>query len=117
MSVPKRVNELIRDKVANLSDHHGEKRVGGNIERHSEENISTALIHLTRKFSVGDIKLKKSVARRKGHAVQFSRVKGNDEQSSRVGIGLNLFNHLRNLVDFLSFGVLPSAPLLTVDWA
>jgi hypothetical protein len=46
MHITKRVNEFTRDHIANLRDHHGEKRIGGDIKRHSKENISTPLIEL-----------------------------------------------------------------------
>ena len=51
-----------RLQVAHLGDHHGEDRVGGNVKRHSKENIRTALVQLAGEFSVCDIKLEKGMA-------------------------------------------------------
>ena len=44
MSVTCSVYEFTWLKTANLSNHHCQKGIGSDIERHSEEHVSTALI-------------------------------------------------------------------------
>ena len=57
MSVSCCVNKLTRLKAADLSDHHGQKSIGSDIERNSEENIGTTLIKLARELAVSNIEL------------------------------------------------------------
>ena len=46
VSVTCRVYEFTWLKTANLSNHHCQKGIGSEIEWHSEEHVSTALIEL-----------------------------------------------------------------------
>jgi hypothetical protein len=40
------MDEVTHLQTADLSDHHSKKSIRGNIERHAEEHVSTALIKL-----------------------------------------------------------------------
>ena len=46
MRVAEGVDELAGLKPGHLRDHHGQQRVGGDVERHAEEDIGGALIEL-----------------------------------------------------------------------
>src|SRR6476620_593233 len=64
MRIAERVDEVARLVAGHLGHHHRKQRVGGNVERHPKKNIGGALIELARELSVGDVKLKKAMARR-----------------------------------------------------
>ena len=61
VTIAARPDEFARQQIALLRDHFGQKRVAGNIKRNSQKAVSRALIELTRKFSVRDVKLKKQM--------------------------------------------------------
>ena len=44
MSVAECVDELARLKPRHLCHHHGEERIGSDVERHTEKNVRTSLI-------------------------------------------------------------------------
>jgi hypothetical protein len=56
------------------------------------------------------------MAWRQGHLVQFTYIPSIDDDTSRVGIGLDKVNGSADLVDHLPIGLTPAAPLLTIDW-
>src|SRR5690554_3154126 len=47
MTVAKRMNKLPHFQIALLSDHMRQQRVRGNIERHAQKQVGTALVKLT----------------------------------------------------------------------
>ena len=59
-----------------LRHHLQEQCVRCDIERHSQENISAALVKLQAEPSVGYIKLEECVAGRQIHVVQITDVPG-----------------------------------------
>ena len=73
------VDELTGLQATDLSDHHCQQCVGGDVERDSEEGVGAALVELAGEFSFGHIELEKTVARRQGHLVHLSGVPGGDE--------------------------------------
>src|SRR5208337_5629444 len=60
MHVAERVDELARLKVRDLRHHHGEERIGGDVERNAQEHIRRALIKLAGKPSLRDIELEQA---------------------------------------------------------
>ena len=46
MRVAQRVDEFARLQTAHLGNHHGQKRVAGDVERHAEEDVRAALVKL-----------------------------------------------------------------------
>ena len=58
------MHELAGLKIADLGDHQRQQRVGGNIERHPQEDIAAALVELAAQLAVGHIELEQAVARR-----------------------------------------------------
>ena len=70
-------------QVALLRQHVGQQRVAGDVERHTQENVGTALVQLaaqpatfTGRLGWGDIKLKEGMARHERHLVQIGHVPG-----------------------------------------
>lgn len=61
------VNEFSTLQSANLGQHAGQKRVGGDVEWNSESNITAALVHLATQFAIRHIELCHNVAGWKGH--------------------------------------------------
>src|SRR5690554_2281759 len=128
MTVAESVHKLPDYKVTLLGHHMSQEAVGGNIERNPQKQISTALIKLTEKPTIGHIELEQAVAGRQRHAAfpgvilgahglvwQFSRVPGSHDMPAGVRFGADLFNHLTDLVHHPAVRALPAAPLLAVD--
>src|SRR5262245_32775623 len=99
MRIAKRVYEIARLVASHLCHHLREQRIGCDIEWHAEENVRRTLIELARQFSLGDIKLKKAVARRQGHLVDLGRVPSGNDEPPRIGIALDHRNDIADLVD------------------
>src|SRR5690554_4306428 len=128
MTVAKRMNKLPHFQITLLGDHMRQQRVRGNIERHAQKQVGTALVKLTRQLAVGHVELEQAVARRQCHAAfthvvlranglvrQFCRVPGGDDQAPGVGFGANLVDDFADLVDNAAVVALPAAPLFAVD--
>ncbi len=58
VEVTEGMDESARLKSADLGDHHGEERVGSDIEGHTEEKIGASLVELAIKFPILNKKLK-----------------------------------------------------------
>ncbi len=46
-------NELAGRQSSHLGDHHGEERVGRNVERNSQKQIGTPLVQLAGQSAIG----------------------------------------------------------------
>src|SRR5258707_7648574 len=57
MRVAETMHELARLQAGDLRHHHGEKRIGGDVEGHAQKDVRRALIELTRQSSLGDREL------------------------------------------------------------
>jgi hypothetical protein len=55
-----------------LRHHHGQQRVGGDVERHAEEDVGRALVELAGQPAVGDVELEQAVAGRQRHLLSTS---------------------------------------------
>ena len=87
------------NKVALLRNQVRQQGIGGDVEGHAQENIRRALIELTRQFSISDIKLKKTMARRERHFIKIRRVPRRHHKTPRVGIAFNLVDHPLDLIN------------------
>ncbi len=65
------MHEVARLQAANLGNHHGQKRIGRNIERNTQEGISAALVKLATELAVGHIELEEAVAGRQRHLINL----------------------------------------------
>src|ERR1700730_17797919 len=54
LGVAERVHEVARLQSRHLRHHHGEQRVGGDVEGHAEEHVAGTLVELARQFAVRD---------------------------------------------------------------
>ena len=120
MKVSETVHEIPWLVSADLSDHHGEERVGSDVERNTEEEVGTPLVKLAAQarafgFGIMDVELKKEVARWKGHLVNLADVPGRNEMASGRGVILEAFDQFGDLVHAGSILLRPGAPLLTID--
>ena len=111
-------NEFTHIEVTLLGDHVREKRVARDVKRHPQKDVGAALIELATQttFAAGrgagcDIKLKKSMTRHERHLGQIGHVPSAHDHASRVGIGLQCFHEIGNLIDVLSIGRGPTSPL------
>jgi hypothetical protein len=118
VGVAEGMDEFAGFQAADLRDHHGQQRVGGDVERHAEEDIGAALVELAGEFSVRDIELEQAVAGRQRHLADFADVPCGDDQAAVVGIFLDMRSMtLDDLVDRAAIGRGPAAPLVAVDGA
>ena len=114
--IAKSVNELSCFQAADLRHHHGEQGIGGDVERHAEEDIGRALVQLAGEFAIGHVKLEEGVAGAERHLGQLSHIPGADEDAAGVGI---VFDGLYSLCDLIdgAVGAFPGDPLFAVDGA
>ena len=101
MRITESMNELPRFEIADLCQHQGKQRIGGNIKRHAEENIRTALIELAGQFALRDIELEKRMTGCQRHFIvgnvglrtdalirQVRDIPGRNNDAAAVGVGL-----------------------------
>src|SRR5947208_2212985 len=58
MRVAERVHEIAGLQSRHLRHHHGQQRIGSDVEGHAEEDVGGTLIELAGDLAVGDIELK-----------------------------------------------------------
>ena len=76
MRVAEGVDELAGLQAGDLRHHHGQQRIGGDVERHAEEDVGGALVELAGELAVGDVELEQAVAGRQRLLVDVGRVPG-----------------------------------------
>ena len=101
-------------QAADLRQHQRQQRIAGDVERHAEENIGAALIQLAAEFAVGHIKLKKRVARRQRHLVEFGHIPRRHDDATRIRVVFEVVQHSCNLVDVAAIRGRPATPLFAV---
>ena len=74
VGVARGVDEVARLQARHLRHHLQQERIAGNVERHSEERVSTALVELKRESTIGDVELEDGVAGWERHAVDLGHV-------------------------------------------
>ena len=84
VEVAKGMDELAGFVSADLLNHHGEERVGGDVEGDTEEKIGAALVKLAAEagalgFGIMNVELEKEVAGREGHFINLADVPSGDE--------------------------------------
>ncbi len=91
-------NEIAHIQIALLRHHVREQGIAGNIERHAQENIGTALVQLAAQFAFAigcggwcNIKLEKGMAWHQRHFVQLTHVPTADNDAARIGVGFQGF--------------------------
>lgn len=119
--ISERMDEFADIEIAHLRDHVCQECVGCDVEWHTEEDISAALIQLTtqrRSSTCGrgsDVKLKQQMTRRQCHFRKIGDVPRADDQTTRVRVRLDLLNDLCDLIVDCAIRTFPSPPLLAVD--
>ena len=115
--VAERVHELAGFKPGHLRNHQRQQRVGGDVERHAEEDVGRALIELAGEPTLGDVKLEQTVTRRQRHLLDIGRVPGRDNEAARVGIAANGGDDACDLIDDAAISCRPRTPLPAIDGA
>jgi hypothetical protein len=111
------VHELAGLEVRHLGHHRREQRVGGDVERHAQEDVGAALVELAGEPAFGDVELEQRMAGGQRHARQVRRVPCRHHEAPRVGIAPDLLEQPRDLVDGAAVGRGPRAPLRAVNGA
>ena len=117
VGVAESVDEVAVLEAAHLCNHHGEEGIGGDVERHAEEDVGRALVELAAEAAVDHIELEEDMAGREMHRLKFADVPGGDEEAARVGVVLYLLDERGDLIDLAAVGAAPGAPLMAVDGA
>ncbi|GMA20152.1 hypothetical protein GCM10025862_21730 [Arsenicicoccus piscis] len=115
MGVAQGVHEVARRQVGLLRDHHGEQRVGRDVERHAEEDVGAALVELAGQPPVRDVELEHRVARWQRHLVDLGDVPRRDDVPAAVGVGAQRVDDAGDLVDVPAVRRRPGPPLVPVD--
>ena len=109
------VDELAQLQVADLRNHHCQKRIRSDVERHAQESVGAALVELAREAAVAHVELKQRVTRRQSHVVDVGHVPCAHNKAARVGVGLDVVYQLRYLVDVRAVRCRPRTPLMSID--
>src|SRR5262245_46766872 len=110
------VDELARNEPRHLRHHHGEQRVRGDVEGHTEEDIRRALIELAEELALRHIELEQAMARWERHLVELADVPGPPHVAAGIRVALQVFHDLRHLVDLAAVRRRPETPLPAIDW-
>ncbi len=115
--VAARPNKLTQLQIALVRDHHRQQRVAGDVERHTQEHVRTALVQLAGQLPVYHVELEQRVAGRKRRSRDELRVPCRHNVTTRVRVCLDLRDDVGDLVDRVTLCRLPAAPLSSVDLA
>jgi len=117
VQVAEGMNKIAWFQSGDLRHHHGQERVGGNVERHAQKEIRAALVKLAAETIAADIELEKRVTRRQSHLIQLTRIPSRNDQASAVRGFPYLLDDVVYLIDRPAVGRSPIAPLRAVDTA
>ncbi len=117
VEVAEGVNERAGLEAADLRDHEGEKRIGGDIEGHAEEEVCAALVELATEFAILNIELKQRMTWCEGHEMELGGVPCRNDKATAVGIFFDVFDDARDLIDRGAIRSAPVAPLGPIDAA
>lgn len=109
------MDEVAGTEAADLRHHHEQKGVGGDVERHAKEGVSTTLVELEAEASVSHVELKERVAGGQVHVRQVGHVPRADNHAARVGRLTDIVDDVANLVDVTAVVVGPRPPLISVN--
>merc|ERR550519_360284 len=102
MGVPESVDKVSGSEITDVSDHHGEEGVAGDVEGNPQAQVCRPLVELAGQLPVSNIELDQAVTGRQGHLVQVRGVPGAHDDPPVVGLGLDPLDDLRELVDPLA---------------
>src|SRR5262249_34867024 len=110
------VDQLARNELRHLRHHHGEQRIRGDVEGHTEEDIRRALIELAEELALRHIELEQAMAGWERHLVELADVPGAHHVAAGIRVALQVFHDLRHLVDLAAVRRRPETPLPAIDW-
>ena len=115
-------DEVAHIEIALLRHHVREPGVAGNVEGHTQKDVSTALVQLAAELGFFarvlcrcHVELKKRMAGHERHLVEFGHVPRAHNDAAAIGVALECVDDLLNLIDMAAIGLRPAAPLHTVD--
>ncbi len=121
VAVAARPDEVAHIEVALLGHHVGEQSVAGDVERHAQEDVSTALVQLAAELGFFawisrrcHIELEERMARHECHLVELGHVPSAHDDAAAVGVVFERVDDLLNLVNVATIGCGPAAPLHAV---
>src|SRR5690625_2339149 len=117
MTIATSPDELAGIEARLLCEHVDEEGIGGDVKRHAEEAVGTALVQLAGELAAGHVKLKQKMARGERHLIKLANVPGADDHPSRIRVRTYSLDNRLHLVDHAAVGRFPSSPLFAVDGA
>ena len=97
--VSKRDHQVADGQARRLGDHPGQQRVGGDVERQAQEEVTAALVEAARQAALRHVELEERVAGRERHLGNFCRIPGTYDKPARVWVLADLLDHAGQLVD------------------
>ena len=124
VAVATRPDEVTHVQIALLRHHVREQRIAGNVERHTQKDVGTALVELAAQRAAptgllrrGHVELEERVAGHQRHLAEVGHVPGADDDAPGIGIGFERLDHIADLVDVPAVRRGPAAPLHAVHGA
>jgi hypothetical protein len=111
------MDELAGLEATDLSHHHTQQGIRGNVEGNAQEAVGTTLIELQAKLTVCHIELEESMAGGQIHILDVGHIPGADNDTTTIGIILDGIYCLLNLVYEASVVIRPRTPLVAIDMA
>ena len=115
-------DEVAHIEVALLGHHVGEQGVAGDVERHAQENVGTALVQLAAELGFfawvlcgGHVKLEERMAGHECHLVELGHVPSTHNDATAVRVAFECVDDLLDLIDVAAVGCGPAAPLHAVN--
>jgi len=117
-------DEVAHIQVALLGHHVGEQGIAGDVERHAQKDISTALVQLAAELGFfawllrrRDVELEERMAGHERHLVELGHVPCAHNDAAAVGVVSQGLNDLLDLVNVATIGGGPAAPLHAIHGA
>jgi hypothetical protein len=89
------VHKFTRRIAADLRQHQREQGIGGDVERHAQEDVGAALVELAGKLAIGDVELEQAMAGWQRHVVDIARIPGRNDMAARIRVVLQAVHELR----------------------
>ena len=82
VGVTEGMDKITQSQSSCFRHHQNQQGIGCDVKGNTEKNISATLVELAGQFSIGHIKLKKGMAGRQSHLIDFTYIPGADNHST-----------------------------------
>ena len=102
-------------EFGDLCHEVGQQRVGRDVERNPEENVSRTLVQLTAQLAIRHVELEERMTWRQSHLRKLPHIPCAHDVSSAIWVGPDGLDHLLDLVDMTTVWCRPRTPLVSVN--